>query len=172
MKRKFVTGAALAFGAVLLASNVIHAQGRTYGYYYPDEQRFRTIDGPRRSMDEYGVPAFMQQRAVTPPAALPIVPRAIPARICLLVPDAESRVWFENQGTKLTGTSRTFETPPIMDGAIFKYHLKVVWKESGQDLSLERDVAVTAGQTAEVDFTEAAAALRKSRATIAARSNQ
>ncbi len=166
MQRNFVRTAVLGIGAVLLAANLAHAQGHLYGYYYPDEKRFHYANEIGRSRDSYGVPTFMQP-AYTP-AAVPFVARANPAKICLIVPAADARVWFENQGTKSTGTSRVFETPPITPGSIFQYHLKVTWKESGEDVSLERDVAVRSGQTVDVDFTEAAAALRKSRAAMAA----
>ena len=154
----------------MTVTNAVQAQSNFLGYYYPDNNYW--VDERQRYTGP-GRPNFMETRLTAPayktaPAAVPVVPRARRARICLEVPDAKAMVWIENLGTKSTGTSRNFETPPIAEGAVFKYRLKVSWKESGQDFTLEREVTVAPGQTLDVDFAQTAALLRKTRAASVA----
>lgn len=168
--RRLVVSTILAMAALLLTTSATQAQGYFLGYYYPDEKRFHSDHNSTEVVaDSYVVPYYLRMYDTSQTVPVMNVSRPVVAAAArsgslhLIVPNAQAKVWFENTGTKSTGRIRDFVTPPIAAGAKFKYHIKVTWNESGQDLTIERDVTVTPGQSAAVDFTEAAQNLRMSR---------
>lgn len=172
--RGLVVSAFMALMTLLSTTNAMQAQSYFLGYYYPDENRFHSDHNSTEVVStSYGLPLFMQQTYKTPQPTRttmfqPAPPAALPANIHLVVPASQAKVYFETYATKATGVNRDFVTPAIEAGSSFKYHVTVTWNESGQDLTIARDVAVTPGQSATVDFTEAANALRKSRGIVSA----
>jgi uncharacterized protein (TIGR03000 family) len=75
-----------------------------------------------------------------------------PARIQVTVPDADAEIWFEDHKTAGKGTTRSFESPALTPGKSYTYRLRATWNEGGQTVTDERDVEVSAGQTARVEF--------------------
>jgi uncharacterized protein (TIGR03000 family) len=74
------------------------------------------------------------------------------AHIRLIVP-AGARVWFGNAATQQTGTVRDFDSPELTPGKDYSYEVKVRWTENGKEVTRTREVAVSAGLSATVDFT-------------------
>ena len=66
---------------------------------------------------------------------------------------ADAQLWFENVQTRLTGTDRVFESPPIPAGGDYLYEVRATWTQDGQPITQTRKVIVHAGQDARVDFT-------------------
>ena len=74
------------------------------------------------------------------------------ANIRVIVPDPQARVWFDGNGTSSTGTERLFHTPSLTMGSTSSYQIRASWMQSGREVTQERTVSVTPGQTAMVDF--------------------
>jgi len=72
------------------------------------------------------------------------------ARLRVTVPNAQCRIWVDGQQTSSTGMVRMFHTPALTSGG--SYRLKATWMEDGREVTKERTVAVSPGQTASVDF--------------------
>ena len=157
-ERRWLLSTILGLATVLLANSVSQAQSYFLGYYYPDEKRFHSDHNSTEVVaDSYGVPLFLQRydTAQTTPMNLaqPVAAPARPGTIHLVVPNAQAKVWFEKHATSSTGTSLDYVTPLIAAGASFTYHITVTWNEAGRNLTVERDVTLSAGQTATVDLT-------------------
>jgi uncharacterized protein (TIGR03000 family) len=67
-----------------------------------------------------------------------------------LHPDAELTI--DGNATTQTGPERRFQSPPLVAGKKFTYVLKATWNEGGKAHTIERRVAVQAGQEVEVDL--------------------
>ena len=121
MTKRFVLSAVLGLAAVFIATNVSQVQSYFYGYYYPEENRFHSYQQVfEGNYDSYGMPGYapyFQTRPVYRQPVQPVQP-ASPATIRMVVPDAQAKVWFQDHGTKSTGTSRLFVTPPIASGEV------------------------------------------------------
>jgi len=65
---------------------------------------------------------------------------------------AGAEVWFNDYQTKLTGTTRTFVSPPLQPSLSYRYHVQVRWLENGQAVVQERDVPVAPGIETTVQF--------------------
>jgi uncharacterized protein (TIGR03000 family) len=74
-----------------------------------------------------------------------------PANIVITVP-ADARVLVGGKPTSQTGTSRTFESPPLEFGASYAYEITVEVVRDGKTLTQTKKVEVRAGQTSRVDF--------------------
>jgi len=68
------------------------------------------------------------------------------------LPDPNAEVWFEGAPTQQRGTTREFESPELMPGRTYTYHIRARWMDNGQMKDETRTVAVQAGQHMEVDF--------------------
>ena len=83
-------------------------------------------------------------------------PEAIPkdkARIRIVVPTSDARVWIESALTQKTGLERQFMTPSLEAGQRYTYTIKATWKDqSGQEIRREKEVSIQAGQEAVVKF--------------------
>jgi uncharacterized protein (TIGR03000 family) len=78
------------------------------------------------------------------------------AEVVVVLPDAEAEVWFNGQKTTTPGARRVYKTPPLEQGSEYGYKVRAVWKQGGQVVREERQVRVTPGLTATVDFTRPA----------------
>jgi uncharacterized protein (TIGR03000 family) len=67
-------------------------------------------------------------------------------------PDAE--LWFEGQKCTQKGAIRYFESPPLIPGQKFVYHIRVRWTENGREVEQTQDVTVYAGQRLSIDLTK------------------
>jgi uncharacterized protein (TIGR03000 family) len=74
----------------------------------------------------------------------------------VLVPTADTKVWFENKETSQQGMERLFESPPLKPNQHFTYNIKARWTENGKTVNQERQVHVLAGQNITVNFREKA----------------
>jgi uncharacterized protein (TIGR03000 family) len=72
-----------------------------------------------------------------------------PATIVVHLP-ADARLTFDGDTTRSTGTTRTFETPPLEPGKTFSYRLEAVLDRNGEKERTSRNVEVRAGRPAEV----------------------
>lgn len=78
------------------------------------------------------------------------------ANLKVLVPSADTKVWFENQPTKQTGMDRVFESPSLDANHNYTYTIKAQWMANGKKVDRERVVNVQAGQNLTVNFRETA----------------
>jgi uncharacterized protein (TIGR03000 family) len=74
-----------------------------------------------------------------------------PAYLEVYVP-ANARLTIDNVKTRQTGPVRRFESPPLVPGQGYTYHLKAVWTERGKEIASEKDVRVVAGRETKVEF--------------------
>jgi uncharacterized protein (TIGR03000 family) len=74
------------------------------------------------------------------------------AHIEVHVPAADAKIFFDGDSTYLQGIDRSFASPPLDPGRTFSYKIKAEWTENGKKVDRTQDVAVSAGQTATVDF--------------------
>jgi uncharacterized protein (TIGR03000 family) len=79
------------------------------------------------------------------------------ARIHLEVPTS-ARVWFDNEKTTQTGSSRDFITPPLPTGTKYTYAIRVEWTENGHKVESTRRVSFQAGAHVDLDLTKSAVA--------------
>ena len=175
--KQMLVALTLGVGCWFAGTNAAQAQGYFYGYYYPDEHRFSspmlntgvydytTITPMWNAAHDYqyGIPSRPYSVPTTSP--LPTTssypsPRPIsknspaPANIRVVLPEATASVWFEGHSTRTTGTDRVYQSPPIASGTTYSYRIKGVWTEGGRQVVQERTIAVGAGQTAVLDFTQ------------------
>jgi uncharacterized protein (TIGR03000 family) len=70
---------------------------------------------------------------------------------------ADARLYFEGEPTAETGPDRVFESPALARGRNYRYNVKAVWNDNGQEVVRTRSVLVRAGERVDVDFTAATA---------------
>ncbi len=75
------------------------------------------------------------------------------AMLSVLVP-ANAEIWLEGRPTKQTGTSRLYQTPPLMRGEEYDYEVRARWLVADRAVDATRHVKVRAGAKTEVDFTQ------------------
>ena len=71
-------------------------------------------------------------------------PRKRPVRVNLRVP-SDAKIWFDGSQTNLTGTTRSFMSPPVDVGPEYVYHIQIQWKQDGKDVTQTRQINVHAG---------------------------
>ena len=106
--------------------------------YYRQPPRFRTYSYYRQpyvSPSEYYSSAVVDQRA----------------RIHLQVP-LGARVWFDNEKTAQTSSSRDFITPPLPAGREYSYTVRVEWTENGDKRESTRRIGIHAGDRVSLDM--------------------
>jgi uncharacterized protein (TIGR03000 family) len=74
------------------------------------------------------------------------------ANIRVIVPDSQAHIWFDGSPTRQTGTDRLFNTPELTMGSTYSYRIRATWMQGGHEVSQEKTVSVTPGQTTLVDF--------------------
>jgi uncharacterized protein (TIGR03000 family) len=78
------------------------------------------------------------------------------ARVRVLVPAADAKVWFDGKETKQTGVVRRFESPALTPGHEYSYDVKAQWRDQeGKEVTRTRHVDVRANGLATVDFRKA-----------------
>lgn len=75
------------------------------------------------------------------------------ATIRVILPDSQARVWFDGNPTQQTGTDRYFHSPALTSGSPNTYSIRVSWMQGDREMSFERVVTISPGQTTVVDFT-------------------
>lgn len=142
--------AVLAIGSLLLFQQSLPAQN------------FRSFRSSSRRPVVVAQDYASQPVQPSPNPAPTTIPVTAPAsdvatlKVVLPLPDAE--LWVEGARTMQTGMTRTFESPPLIAGIDYAYHLRARWVEGGHAVELWRTVPVGAGQQVLVDFTAAGAA--------------
>jgi len=103
-------------------------------YYYADP----VVQVPTTIVRDsfYPVPAASQQTAT----------------VMVLVPTANTQIWFDNSPTAQQGMERTFITSPLASGGTYSYMVRARWTENGQTVERERQVNVQPGQAVTVNF--------------------
>jgi len=92
-----------------------------------------------------------------PAAARAQAPPVNSARLKVLLPHRYAVLELEGKVTRMSGTERTFVTPPLEPGAKYSYTLKATWLgPDGKPVVREKKVPVTAGQEATVDLRDGA----------------
>lgn len=168
-RRRFVLSVVYGLAVILLCGNSVKAQGYFIGYYYPQEKRF---SGPRLSTgisDQHKIsgmwnPVFQNSTSSAPigttSTSMRVPMQTTQANVRVILPDSQAVVWFGDYQTKSTGTDRVYQTPALQPGS-YNYQIKVSYVHDGQQLSLERTVAVTPGQTIVLDLSATSTALKK-----------
>jgi hypothetical protein len=101
------------------------------------------------------VPLTLQHQAVIPAAPSPAAPpRPAPDRACVQVqiPDPIGVLYLDGRLTDTRGTSRLIELPALAAGQARVFKLRAGYKVGESLLVEEKEVAVQAGQVAEVSF--------------------
>jgi len=70
------------------------------------------------------------------------------ATVVMHVP-ADAKVWVDKVLCPLTGSTRSFQTPSLLPGAVYGYTIAVEMPDGSRE---ERRIAINAGRTVEVDF--------------------
>jgi uncharacterized protein (TIGR03000 family) len=83
-------------------------------------------------------------------------PKAQPAILVVHLPEAEARLEIDGAPTRLKGTERRFESPPLEPGKSYSYTLIAFWEPNNYTkITRTRKASVRAGQTTEVDLRKA-----------------
>jgi uncharacterized protein (TIGR03000 family) len=85
------------------------------------------------------------------PKALADSQTEAPAQLTVSVP-ADAQVWIEGTKTSSTGPVRNFQSPPLDPNSQYRYEVRARWTENGHEVTQTRQVPVTAGARARVDF--------------------
>ena len=109
--------------------------------YYP--QRISAIPSTAPSITYYAGPSG---------TVVPAGPTAKSASIHVVLPDPQATVLFDGRPTTSTGSDRSYHTPDLAPGRSHQYKLRVTWMHDGNQVSQERIVSVTPGQTTDVVF--------------------
>jgi uncharacterized protein (TIGR03000 family) len=73
-------------------------------------------------------------------------------QLSITLPVAEARLWIQDQVMPGAGTERVFSSPPLEAGRDFVYTIRATWTQDGREVSEEKTLAVTAGQSLVADF--------------------
>jgi uncharacterized protein (TIGR03000 family) len=71
-------------------------------------------------------------------------PMSRPVRVNLRVP-SDAKIWFDGTQTKQTGTTRSFESPPLDVGPEYAYQIRVQWLQDSKEVTQTRQINVHAG---------------------------
>ena len=74
-----------------------------------------------------------------------------PATVHVRLP-ADAKLTIDGEPTKSTSADRTFVTPPLESGEDFHYTLRAEFVREGETLTIERRIAVRAGQETRVSL--------------------
>ena len=118
-------------------------------YYYPDAGD--PYYAPRISSASSSAPTTSYYYAPSGTAAA-APPASSAASIHVILPNPQATVLFDGRTTTSTGAERYYHSPALAPGGSYKYQLRVTWTQDGRQVSEERTVAVTPGQTTDVVF--------------------
>jgi len=103
----------------------------------------------------YQNPIYVNPVSPVPPAA----PLNNTAEIDVYLPHADAKVWVDGHAmTSGSGTQRAFMSPSLEPGYSYSYRVTATWMENGQEVRVERSVAVAPGRVSRVDFASASSA--------------
>jgi uncharacterized protein (TIGR03000 family) len=88
----------------------------------------------------------------TPPVPQPFA-GAGTARITVILPTADAKLWIDDYLSQRTGVERTLVTPELEPGGKYAYSITAMWTQDGQPITRARDVTFVAGQEVVIDFT-------------------
>ena len=88
----------------------------------------------------------------TPPVPQPLT-GAGTARITVILPSADTKLWIDDYLSQRTGVERTLITPELEPGGKYAYSITAMWTQDGQPVTRARDVTFEAGQNVVIDFT-------------------
>jgi uncharacterized protein (TIGR03000 family) len=74
------------------------------------------------------------------------------ARIEVVVPAEDAKIWFQGQQTKRTGKVREFASPPLAPGSSYAYEIRAQWMDGDQTVTQTQTVPVRAGERIRVEF--------------------
>jgi uncharacterized protein (TIGR03000 family) len=103
----------------------------------------------------FGTPRYNPPSAA--PVGLPYAPLERetaadrPATLEVRLP-ADAALEVDGWRTRQTGSSRLFESPPLVPGKSYTYDLRATWTAGGREVVKNRHVRVSAGERVEVDF--------------------
>jgi uncharacterized protein (TIGR03000 family) len=151
----FFPGVALGFG--LYNPFWYGGYGYDYGspYSYYDYYGSPTYYNSYYSAPTYAAPSYDYVNPVTPAA-----PVNNTAEMDILLPTADAQVWVDGNQMSMTGTYRSFVSPPLQPGYSYTYHVAAAWMDNGREVRAERTVPVTAGQVSRLDFSSGGHALQ------------
>jgi uncharacterized protein (TIGR03000 family) len=119
--------------------------GTPYAYYGSpayDDSYYSGYSGP-----SYVTPSYDYVSPVAPAA-----PANNTAELDILLPTADAQVWVDGNKMSITGSYRSFVSPPLEPGYSYTYHVTASWLENGKEVRVERTVPVGAGRISRVDF--------------------
>jgi uncharacterized protein (TIGR03000 family) len=105
---------------------------------------------PRYEENSYGGRIYYSQPVVSP-SFIPEVDHRV--QIHLEVP-ASARVWFDDEKTAQTGSSRDFITPPLSTGTEYSYAIRAEWTENGHKVESARRIRIHAGDRVSLDMSK------------------
>jgi uncharacterized protein (TIGR03000 family) len=84
-------------------------------------------------------------------AAMATLSATGPAAIELRVPE-NAEVLLQDRPTTQTGRLRHYDLPPLVNGQVYKYTVRVTWREDDRDITETRRLMVRAGDTVTATF--------------------
>ena len=72
-------------------------------------------------------------------------PRPATASLEVMVPSADTELYFNGIKTQQTGLKRSFTTPELEPGKAYSYEVRARWMENGKEMEQTRTVVVQAG---------------------------
>jgi uncharacterized protein (TIGR03000 family) len=133
-----------------------------YGYPYPAYGAYGYPAVPedavmraRYDAATLGGAETAQQVLVPEPSGRVTSPPAGAAAIRLYIPDEYGTVAFDGAKTESIGTTRYYVTPELPGDRPLTYDVTAQFKRNGQEVSEERKVSVSPGQTTVIDFRQA-----------------
>ncbi|HZZ82529.1 MAG TPA: TIGR03000 domain-containing protein [Gemmataceae bacterium] len=136
-----------------------YGYGYGYPYYYPPLAPVYAYPPPPTVVVQGGQPAQvapLPNAPTQPPqTASPSTDMPPPknAQIKVILPDAQAKVWFDNNPTSATGTERHYHTPDLTPGATNTYRIRASWIANGREVVQELAVPVQPGRMSVADFT-------------------
>jgi uncharacterized protein (TIGR03000 family) len=87
-----------------------------------------------------------QSALYTPPQSTPGV-----ALLDVNVPD-EAEVYIQGTKMKQQGPERRYVSPTLEPGRVYTYNVKALWYDNGEDVKVERQILVRAGDQKSITF--------------------
>lgn len=117
--------------------------GWDYGYpaYYGDYYSGAPVYPP-----DYGSRTSAYLNPEIPPPA-----NTTTAHIRVLVPDG-AKIWFNQDETSQTGSTRIFETPSLTPGKEYTYEVRARWRAGDRDVTDTKKVIFHSGDGVTVSF--------------------
>jgi uncharacterized protein (TIGR03000 family) len=78
--------------------------------------------------------------------------RSLKAKITVHGMPAEAEIFFDGEPTTQKGGQRDYFTPPLKVGTSYQYEVVARWQEKGKEVKRSRQVSLTGGDAARVDF--------------------